>query len=133
MVASGSGEKSLSIQVKASRNSYRAKRYGSEGYEWDVGGGVIGKCHESLWYALVNLQERIDGWNPEVFFVPPLWVGSFVKPTFSRKIYFLPTTAHDITHERWDLLRKYLNSEEAISWANTWPEDKLVRWGDKTS
>jgi hypothetical protein len=131
LAASAHGEKSLSIQVKTSRNSYRGCRYGREGNEWDVGGSVIGKCHENLWYALVNLKESESGWNPEVFFVPSFWVGQFVKADFSRKMYFLPTTAHDITKDRWDLVSRYLGGDpEVARWATTWPEDKLVRWGN---
>ena len=130
IASSSDGKQSLAIQVKTSRNAYRRKRYGREGCEWDVGPGVIGKKWVSFWYALVDLQESNNSWSPKVFFVPSLWVGDFVKPDFSRKMFFLPTTAHDISLEKWDLVSKFLDGDKGvIDWANTWPEDKLVRWG----
>jgi hypothetical protein len=130
MASSPDGKRSLSFQVKTSRFAYRKNHYGSEGCEWDVGAGVIGKISESFWYALVDLQEDGGEWDPRVFFVPSLWVGDFVKPDFGRMIYFLPTTANDLSLERWDLVRDFLEGDKkAIKWSNTWPEDKLVRWG----
>ena len=91
---------------------------------------VIGKHHESFWYAFVNLQENGSNWSPEVFFVPSRWVAEFVKEDWSRFMYFLPSTAKDFCHERWDLLSGYLAEQpEAIQWAKNWPEDKLVKWG----
>ena len=131
MAASADGKRTVSIQVKTSRNAYRPNRYGSEGYEWDVNKGVIGKHHESFWYAFVNLQEGQDSWNPQVFFVPSRWVAEFVKPDWSRFMYFLPIGVIDITLERWDLLQGYLSGDDdAIKWANNWPEERLVKWGE---
>ena len=130
MASSSCGRRTVSFQVKTSRNAYRSSRYGHEGYEWDVNRGVIGKHHESFWYAFINLQEEESGWNPEVFFVPSRWVAEFVKEDWSRFMYFLPSTAKDFCHERWDLLTGYLAEQhDAIQWANDWPEDKLVKWG----
>lgn len=130
LVASPSGERSLSLQVKTSRNAYRSNRYGREGSEWDVGGSAIDKCHENLWYAFVDLHEFSDGWAPEVYFVPSYWVGKFVKQSFSRKMYFLPSTAYDISREKWGYVKSYLTGVPEISqWATSWPEGKLVRWG----
>lgn len=133
MASSSNGKRTVSIQVKTSRNAYRRKRYGHEGCEWDVNKGVIGKCHESFWYALVDLQESQDGWNPRVFFVPSKWVAEFVKSEWSRYMYFLPKTVEDVTLERWDILKGYLNGDsDAIKWTNDWPEEKLVKWGTST-
>ena len=130
LAANASGQRSLSIQVKTSRNSFRNNRYGREGHEWDTGASVIGKCHENLWYAFVDLREDGSSWNPEVFFAPSFWVGQFVKEDFSRKMYFLPSTANDISKERWDFVSGYLDGDSQVSkWATTWPEEKLVRWG----
>ena len=57
-------------------------------------------------------------------------MAQFVKPSFRRGMYFLPRKAEDITLERWDLVKSYLNGEKkAIEWATTWQEEKLVRWG----
>ena len=133
MASSSDGKRTLSIQVKTSRNAYRRNRYGHEGFEWDVNKGVIGKHHESFWYAFVDLQENNETWNPRVFFVPSLWVANFVKSDWSRFMYFLPTTAESLTLNRWDLLKGYLEgNSESIKWANNWPEDKLVKWGTST-
>lgn len=133
MASSSDGKRTVSIQVKTSRNAYRLKRYGHEGFEWDVNKGVIGKHHESFWYAFVDLQENVADWNPRVFFVPSLWVANFVKSDWSRFMYFLPKTVEDITLERWDILSGYLNGQkDAIKWAKDWPESKLVKWGTST-
>lgn len=130
MASSADGKRTLSIQVKTSSYAYRRKRYGEEGYEWDVNKGVIGKYHESFWYAFVDLQAEDDGWSPQVFFVPSQWVAKFVKPDWSRFMYFLPIRVSDLTLERWDLVQNYLNGDlEAIDWANDWPEERLIKWG----
>jgi len=130
IASSDDGRYSLSFQVKTSRNAYRHKRYGHEGYEWDVGSSVIGKYNESFWYAFIDLQETDDKWNPNIFFVPSRWVAEFVKPDWSRYMYFLPSSVQDITLNRWDLVKGYLSGEKsAIEWANEWPENKLVKWG----
>jgi hypothetical protein len=131
MASSADGKRTVAIQVKTSRNAYRRNRYGREGYEWDVSKGVIGKSDESFLYAFVNLQEQDGAFSPEVFFVPSRWVAEFVKPDWSRFMYFLPTTARELTLNRWDLLKAYLESDpEAVAWANSWPEELLVKWGN---
>ncbi len=131
ITSSQDGRRSLAFQVKTSRNAYRKNHYGSEGYEWDVGASVIGKYWESFWYAFIDLQENSEGWNPRVFFVPSQWVAKFVKPNFSRKLYFLPTTAQYLTFDRWDLVKNYLAEDtDAIDWANNWPEEILCKWGE---
>lgn len=130
MATSSEGGKTISIQVKTSRNAYRKNRYGHEGYEWDVSKSVIGKYDESFWYAFVDLQENEEKWNPKVFFVPSQWVAKFVKPDWSRFMYFLPKTVEDITYERWDILAGYLKGDiNSIKWAKNWPKDRLVKWG----
>lgn len=131
LASSSDGKHSLAFQVKTSRNAHRPNRYGSEGYEWQVGAGVIGKHREQLWYAFVDLREE-DGesWSPRTFFVPSRWVAEFVKPDWSRYIYFLPKTAEHLASERWDLIQDYLAGEpKAVEWARSWPEDLLVKWG----
>ena len=130
LASSHDGRHSLSFQVKTSRNAYRRNRYGNEGFEWDVGAGVIGKHRESFWYAFIDLREHDQRWDPRIFFVPSRWVAEFVKPDWSRFMYFLPTTAQDLTLDRWDLVQGFLAGERfASDWANDWPENKLVRWG----
>ena len=129
LASSPDGRRTLAFQVKTARNAYRRNRYGREGYEWDVGPAVIGKHDTSFWYAFVDLQEAGDIWAPRVFFVPSLWVADFVKPDWSRFMYFLPVTAVDLTSERWDIVRGYLSGEEgAIAWAQAHPEHLLCKW-----
>lgn len=130
LVSADGGLSTMGIQVKTSRNAYRSSRYGREGYEWDVGANVIGKQSAIFWYAFVDLQATDDGWNPQVYFVPSKWVAEFVQPDFSRYVYFLPMTAVDLCHNKWDNIKKVLEQEESIlHFAATWPDDKLVRWG----
>jgi hypothetical protein len=127
LAASCDGTRSMAIQVKTSRNAYRGNKYGHEGYEWDVGARVIGKHSPSFLYAFVNLREA-EG-SPEVFFVPSRWVANFVKPDWSRHMYFLPMRATALTRERWDLVQGYLAGDpQAIAWANDWPRHVLVPW-----
>ena len=124
------GGNSISFQVKTSSNAYKAKIYGHEGYEWFVGVNAIDNYHQSFWYALIDLQENQGAWTPTVFFVPSRWVAEFVKPDWSRKMYFLPTSVDHLTSERWDLVEQFLSGEQsAIDWANDWPTDMLVQWG----
>ena len=131
LASSPDGRRSIAFQVKTSPSAYRRNRFGSEGYEWPVGAGVIGKYWESFWYALVDLQESQAGRNPRVFFVPSQWVAKFVKPSWKFFPYFLPATAAERTLERWDIVAGYLAQEpEATAWANAWPRDLLCEWGD---
>jgi len=132
MASSSDGKRSLSLQVKTSRNAYRKSRYGHEGFEWHVNKGVIGKHDESFWYAFVNLNcgSASGEQKPEVFLVPSRWVAEFVKDDWSMCMYFLPTAVTELTHERWDLIAAYLDGKkEAIEWANSWPQERLVKWG----
>ena len=130
LASSPNGLHTLSFQVKTSRWAYRKKHYGSEGFEWNVNAGVIGNYRDSFWYAFIDLQESKEGWNPKVFFVPSRWVAEFVKPDFTRYLYFLPTTVQDLTLERWDMVKGFLSGDKnAVDWANAWPEEKLVKWG----
>jgi len=132
LASSHNGQRTLAFQVKTTRNAYRRNRYGREGCEWRVGAAVIGNHAESFWYALVDLPESANGWNPRVFFVPSRWVAEFVKPDWNLFLYFLPTTAQQLTEERWDLnlVQGYLSGQaDAIAWANDWPEHLLCKWG----
>lgn len=131
LAASPDGRRAMSLQVKTARNAHRPNRYGREGYEWDAGASVVGNHGESFWYALVDLQESEGHWTPQVYFVPSRWVAEFVKPTWKRFPYFLPVTVRQDTLERWDLVKGYLKGDNAaIQWANSWPENLLVKWGD---
>ena len=133
LASSHDGYHSIAFQVKTSCNAYRRNRYGREGFEWHVGASVIEKHRESFWYAFIDLQEHEKRWDPRVFFVPSRWVAEFVKPDWSRYIYFLPTTVQHLTLERWDLVQNYLaGNKDAIDWANDWPEQILVKWGENS-
>jgi hypothetical protein len=127
-----SGKRSISFQVKTARNAYRKKRYGHEGFEWDVNKGVIGKYNESFWYALVDLQEQPGpAYKPQVFFAPSRWIAEFVRPEWKRFMYFLPKTISDLCLERWDVVDAFLDGKpEGTQWANAWPREKLVQWGN---
>jgi hypothetical protein len=130
LVSSHDGRRTLALQVKTTRNAYRRNRYGREGCEWRVGAAVIGNHAESFWYALVDLRESPNAWNPRVFFVPSRWVAEFVKPDWDLFLYFLPTTGHKVSEERWDLVQGYLSEQpDAIAWANDWPGHLLCKWG----
>lgn len=129
IAAKADGSKSISIQVKTSQGAYRRSRYGREGCEWDVGAGVIGKVSPNLWYALVDLKLGSEK-EPDVYIVPSLWVGDFVKSDWSRKMYFLPSSAWELSKNKWELISSFLDGNpETELFSQTWPEDKLVRWG----
>lgn len=123
------GLKNISLQVKTSQGAYRNRRYGSEGYEWDVNASVIGRHSKDFWYAFVDFKWKEDE-EPDVYIIPSLWVAEFVKPDFSRKMYFLPKAAADLTRNKWELIEKVLEEdEELLKWASLWDEDLLIRWG----
>lgn len=129
IAAKEDGSKSISIQVKTSQDAYRRNRYGREGCEWDVGAGVIAKYSPTLWFAFVDLKLG-SGNEPDVYIVPSFWVSNFVKPDWGRKMYFLPSSAWGITKNKWELISSCLdNNPETELFSQTWPEDKLVRWG----
>jgi hypothetical protein len=125
IVASHDGAKLLSLQVKTSRNAHRAKRYGYELREWDVGASAVGRSNPGLWYAFVDLQEA-DGsvWGPTVFLVPSLWVGSFVREDFSRKMYLLRSELWSSCQDRWDRIEQFFEEkEDTLNWADTVPPE----------
>ena len=126
------GLKSISIQVKTSQSAYRNNRYGREGCEWDVGAGAVGKSSPNLWYAFVDLKSGSDS-EPDVYIVPSMWVAEFVKSDWSRKIYFLPSTAWHLTKNKWSSISSCLeDNSETIAFANQWPDQHLVRWGKES-
>ena len=129
LASSADGKRSLSVKVKTSSKAYRRKRYGHEGFEWDVNKAVIGKHSESLVYAFVDFKGDMND-QPDVYWVPSIWVANFVKPNWSRFMYFLPLSMKQESLNCWDLIDAYLKGDQhAIDWANSWPQDKLVQWG----
>jgi len=129
LVSSNDGLRSISIQVKTSRGAYRKKRYGSEGYEWDVNTKAIGKHSTDFWYAFVDFKRSEDE-APDVYIIPSFWVADFVKPEWSRKMYFLPKAAGDLTRNKWGIIERALERDESIlKWASIWDDELLIRWG----
>lgn len=128
LLSSNDGLKSISIQIKTSQGAYRRNRYGNEGYEWDVSANVIGRHSPDFWYAFVDLKgDKIM--EPDVYIVPSKWVAEFVKPDFSRKMFFLPIAAADMTRNKWNTLQNILiGDRETIDWASTWDDKILIRW-----
>lgn len=132
LVASVDGGKVLSLQVKTARWAHRAKRYGHQVREWDVG-GADGRSTPYWWYAFVDLQESPQAWSPKVFLVPSLWVGTFVQPGWKRKMFMLPEALWAETEERWDRLRQFLDGDASVqSWVNSYPPALASFW-DKAS
>jgi len=131
LACSHDGHRSLTFQVKTSRNAYRRNhRRQGEGYLWHLGAGVIGHSSPSFWYALVDLQEREgpqgQNWNPRIFFVPSRWVAEHVQPEWTMHMYFLPEAARQFTEERWGLVQAYLaEDDKAEGWANSRLADLL--------
>jgi hypothetical protein len=124
VAASNDGSRLLAIQVKTSRGAYRAKRYGYELREWDVGDGAVGRWSAGLWYAFVDLQEQADKWQPTVFIVPSCWVGNFVKAEWSRKLYMLRSELWPECQERWDRVAGFLAGDSAmLAWCEQIPEE----------
>lgn len=130
LVSSKNGLKSISIQVKSSQGAHRRNRYGNEGYEWDTNVNVIGRNSTDFWYAFVDFKWNNDE-EPDVYIVPSLWVSDFVKPDWSRKMYFLPKEAANLTRNKWEIIEKVLaGDKETIEWASTWDDKLLIRWGN---
>lgn len=127
LVSSADGGKLISLQVKTSRNAHRAKRYGHEVYEWDVGSSAIGRSGVNIWYAFVDLRESETDYLPQVFLVPSLWVSEFVKPDHSRKMYLLKAPAAELCRGKWDFIGKYFAGDpDVLQWATTHPDS--AKW-----
>lgn len=123
------GLKSISIQVKTSRNAWRNNRYGNSGCEWDVNASAIGRHSTSFWYAFVDLQEQNGAYNPRTFIVPSKWVAEFILPGWSRNMFFLPKGAMEVTINKWEYILGALeDNEDILHFASRWSE-RLVRWG----
>ena len=130
LVCDDRGLESCSIQVKTSKNAYRKNCHGNEGYQFDVGVSVIEKWSINLWYAFVDLQQQNDlSFKPQVFIVPSKWISDFVKPDFTRKVFFLTKEVANLCLERWDYIKETLQKNQKINtFVKTWPKE-MVRWG----
>ena len=128
LAAKDDGSRMLSIQVKTARNATK-RSYGDDGYNWDVGKSAVGKFSESLWYAFVDMEGT--GFKPSVYFVPSRWVGLFVEPAFTRKLFFLRKSVADKVRNNWDFVNRYLDGDvEMATWANSLDPD-FRWWGSK--
>jgi hypothetical protein len=116
------GSRLLALQVKTARWAHRPKRYGHELREWDVSARSVGRFSETLWYAFVDLQERVPERSPKVFFVPSRWVGSFVKQEWDRKMFLLRSELWPLCEERWDRIEAFLRGDpETRAWSEVIP------------
>jgi hypothetical protein len=91
-----------------------------------VGAHAPGQKQENLWYAFVDLQETEhgNGWQPLVFFTPSIWVGTFVKADWKRKLFMLHKGLWPECQGRWDRVASFLDGrQEAREWATAVPED----------
>lgn len=132
IISSSDGKRSLAVQVKTA-TSAKKRKYGNVGYEWYVGSGAVGKNSPDFVYAFLDFKGDVVNNTPDVFFVPSLWVGKFVKPGWSMSLYFLPATetVEIMTKANWHILQELLSgSEQGLSWATTWPEEDLIKWGE---
>lgn len=121
--------KSISIQVKTSRNAWRNNRYGNAWCEWDVNASAIGRHSPDFWYAFVDLQERNGVYDPKTYIVQSKWVAEFVLPGWSRNMFFLPKEALELTLNKWEYIQGALeNDEKVLEFSRKW-SDQLVRWG----
>jgi len=127
LVAKPDGSCLLSLQVKTARNAYRPKRYGHELREWDVSIHAPGQKQDNLWYAFVDLQEEADRdgpWKPVGYLVPSLWVGTFVKAEWGRKMFMLRKELWPECEERWDRIRSFLEGDKDVEkWATRVPAE----------
>lgn len=129
LLSSKGGLKTISLQIKSSSGAHRRRRYGHEGYEWDVNTSVIGRESLNFWYVFVDFNWDHQA-EPNVYIVPSKWVAEFVKPNFTRKLFFLPKPAADITRNNWELFDKIFDGDvDTLKWASQWDEENLVRWG----
>jgi hypothetical protein len=77
--------------------------------------GVVGKSNPNWWYAFVDLQEKsAQAWDPRVFLVPSLWVGTFVQSRWKRKMFMLPQTMWAETEEQWPRIRQFLDGDAGV-------------------
>lgn len=136
VVCTEDGIESCNIQVKTSSFAYRHRRFGSEGYEWQVGFGVVNKFSQNYWYSFVDLKRNspddLKRNSPDIFIVPSYWVAKFVLPypDFSRGFFFLPIGLAEFCKNNTELIRKVLQKDvQTLNFANTWHKD-LVHWGD---
>ena len=111
MVGSISGSTTTSIQVKTSNWANRRfkKKPEKNSWEWDVGKKALEINSENIFYAFVDLRwDKAKNNTPIVFIVPSKDVHSFVKPDWSRYMFWILEKNSNMYLERWDLLTSRL-------------------------
>jgi len=111
MVGSKTGQATISIQVKTSNWAWRGFKRKSERnhWEWDVGRKGLELVSNNILYAFVDMR-----WNdqsfalPDVFIVPSSVVADFLKPDWSRFMFWIMQNDKSNYHERWDFITNIL-------------------------
>ena len=110
MVGDLSGRGAVSIQVKTSNWAARSrKKDGKNWWEWDVGRKALELRGDSIFYAFVDLRwDSSVTTGPEVYVVPSEVVANFVKPDWSRFMFWFYEEEQAKYHDRWDLIEQRL-------------------------
>ena len=117
MVGDLHGNAAVSIQVKTSSGAWRWRKRNPENslWEWDVGKKAMDIRGKSILYTFVDLK-----WDdelpplPDVFVVPSHVVADFLRPDFSRFMFWIYEGDKSKYFERWDLITQLLESPAAI-------------------
>jgi hypothetical protein len=110
MVGDLSGKGAISIQVKTSNWAARSrKKDGKKWWEWDVGRKALELRGDSIFYSFVDLRwDPSVTTGPEVYIVPSAVVANFVKPDWSRFMFWIYEEEQAKCHDRWDLIQMEL-------------------------
>lgn len=107
MVGALSGKNAISIQVKTSDWAYRQRKRKPEDshWEWDVGKKGLCLNSESIFYTFIDLKWNCDDPQlPDVFIVPSADVKRFLKPEWSRYMFWIYERDRNKYLEAWHLL-----------------------------
>jgi len=121
MVADPTGKTAVSIQVKTSSWARRFRKKDSWSYrEWDVGRRGLSLEGDSILYAFVDLSSGDEGASPPaVFIVPSAKVAGFMKPDWSRFMFWIDEKDNAQYLERWDLVKAKLGGQPTVG--DQWP------------
>ncbi len=112
MVGDLSGNGTVSLQIKTANWAWRGrKRKPAESHwEWDVGKKGLSLRGDSIFYAFVDLRWGASPPAPDVFIVPSSVVANYLKPGWSRYMFWIMEAERSSYLERWDLITKRLAS-----------------------
>jgi len=105
MVGDINGQAAVSIQAKTSSGARRQykRNLKNNHWEWDVGAKALTLRGDSIFYVFVDLK-----WDtaqiPDVFIVPSKIVAEWVKPHFSRFMFWIMESEADKYRERWEFI-----------------------------